>query len=414
MRTLQGGKVSQAITRTRERLRTRLHEFMDLFSDPFTLAPNYALPGGGAIRALPDPKMSGIMFFDTGKSHPSKSASDQISKWNSLGVLLPGEKPDKEKRYMVYSRAQKEISRILKQETACHEYLAYESAKLLGSDPMVARYTAHLVVGAGAEDFVFMPGGKLTNICLTDPAVLKTKNAELAAALKLMPREKPTFFGTMLHVVAALGRFFTNNRADLDALNRPYFAHFYDGNSGLNMMDGELKFQSALSRIKLYWEFASSLYKKNDMPNTFTALGHIMHLVQDLHAPAHVHNDTHGPGNRDSLEAWTTRSDYLHIARLSDEPNVRIWNGKTLSPPKPDESWTPENLSSKLTEFIDAMVRNTQRFRSVDAVGTDPGQDMQGKLTAQECYDQAKVLIPAAIVDAAQLVANFLDFHRRN
>lgn len=412
MRNLQGGRTARFV----ENARDRLKEFKEVFIDTFSPQPFMSPASRGGhipvIKVQWPEQQPQLMQFSTGDAHSKKSAPYQIAHWTSLDILVPGESPDPGKKQISYRDAQKELTRILKQTTACHEYLAYESSKLLAAIASVVEHTTHLVVGAGAEDFVFAPGEKLDNICLTNPARLKTKNKELAKILKEMSHTTTTFMGVLFYVISALGRFFTGNREDLDSLNRPYFAHFYNGEHGLTLLGEELKFQSASDRIKMYWKLASTFYQKGDMPNTFTALGHILHLVQDLHAPAHVHNDPHGPGNLDSLEGWTTRTDYEHIARLEEEPNVRIWNGKPLTPPSPDD-WDSSNIDQKLTEFIDVIVANTQRFRSVDAEGTDPSQKKTGKLSEAECFAQAQELMPLAILNGAQIVVNFLEYQRR-
>ncbi|MFH1521186.1 MAG: hypothetical protein ABID61_06070 [Candidatus Micrarchaeota archaeon] len=412
MRNLQGGRAARFAESAKDRLRGFRDAFFDTMFPPPLMSP---ASRGGHIPTIkvqwPEPQKPTTMQFSTGDAHSKRSPAYEIAHWKSNDILTPGESPDPGKKQISYRDAQKELGRILRQTTACHEYLAYESAKLLAAHAQVVEYTTHLVVGAGAEDFVFAPGEKLDNICLTDPSRFKTKNKELAKVLKEMSHTKTTFMGVLFHVVSALGRFFTGGREDLDSLNRPYFGHFYNGEHGLTLLGNELKFQSASDRIKLYWKIASDFYQKGDIPNTFTALGHMMHLVQDLHAPAHVHNDPHGPGNLDSLEGWTTRTDYGHIARLQNEANVRIWNSKPLSPPSVD-AWDSSNIDQKLMAFIDGIVVNTQRFRSVDAKGTDPDQQKTGKLSNAECFAQAQELMPLAILNGAQIVVNFLEYQK--
>jgi hypothetical protein len=167
--------------------------------------------------------------------------------------------------------------------------------------------------------------------------------------------------------------------------------------------------------MHLYWDYASTLYKKGDKPRAFYALGHLIHLVQDLHVPAHTHNDIHGPtvflGKLDSFESWCTRADYPHITRPENNENIKIWDSGPLHPPEPDKSWNSENAKEKMAGFVDSFVKQTQRFRSVDSEGTDEGERFQGKLTDEECYKQSAVLIPAAIKNSAQLLVNFLEVH---
>ncbi|VVC04548.1 Uncharacterised protein [Candidatus Bilamarchaeum dharawalense] len=420
MRTLNHDSHSK--DRPGERVRAALREVVSIFRDPF--GPALEVAGMPGVRIptrdieWPGPQKPTIMRFDTANAPPKDSPGYQISHWKPLSVYTQGTSPEGPKRYLTVPDTQNEITRILKQLTSTHEYLTYEAASLLRTDPQIAAYTAHLVVGAGAEDFIFSPGETLDNVCLTDPAVMRTKNGELKKVLDEM-QHRTTFFGALFHVISKLAKAFTGGKVENDALNRPYFAHFYDPTMddpecGLSIIGGELRFQSALTRIKLYWNLASEYYRAGDIPNAFTALGHMMHLVEDLHVPAHVHNDTHGPGNLDSLEGWMTKADYKKSPfRVGNEPNVRIWNGKPLTPPVADITWVPGSTELKITQFVNGIVANTQRFRSVDAEGTDPDQKKTGKLTPDECYAQGSVLIPVAIVDAAQLVVNFLEYHRK-
>jgi hypothetical protein len=219
---------------------------------------------------------------------------------------------------------------------------------------------------------------------------------------------------------------------DSDAVNRPYFAHFYNPLSkpedrGLSIVLGTLKFKSALQRMDEYWKLASGYYQEGDLPRAFTALGHITHLVQDLHVPAHVHNDPHGPGDPDSLEKWSNvkrwshleewarRSDWPAIERPPGESNVSTWTSKPITPPEPNTTWTKDNLEKKLLDFVTLVTYMTRQFRSVDAkgVGIRSGQDQLGALSDDDCHDQASVLIPEAIKNSAKIIANFLAYHRR-
>lgn len=193
------------------------------------------------------------------------------------------------------------------------------------------------------------------------------------------------------------------------------------------MVLGTLKFKSALQRMDEYWKLASGYYQEGDLPRAFTALGHITHLVQDLHVPAHVHNDPHGPGDPDSLEKWSSvkrwsaledwarRANWPAIERPNGESNLTKWNSKPITPPQPGTAWTPDNLEKKLLGFVTSVTYTTRQFRSVDAkgVGIRPGQDELGSLSDDECHAQASVLIPKAIENSARIIMNFLAYHRR-
>jgi hypothetical protein len=73
-----------------------------------------------------------------------------------------------------------------------------------------------------------------------------------------------------------------------------------------------------------------------------------------------------------------------------------------------------EEISSKLESFVLGIVAHTGRFRSIHKAGTEEGESDVGiRLSSGECCTQARTLVPLAILDGAQLLANFLDFHAR-
>ncbi len=269
------------------------------------------------------------------------------------------------------------------------------------------------MVGAKGEDYVFMPGEKL------DDLFKKPSKYTEDEYMKIVSKDSSlTFFERFFMFVAKFWKKIRGSVED-DVINRPYMAHFYDltrpeNDRGLNIDELGIKFQSALDRIKAYWDLALAYYKKEEYGNAFCALGHIVHLVSDLHVPAHVHNDPHGPtlflGKLDSLEQWAKRADYPHIQRGKGKMNITIWDSSPLAPPEKDHTWTPENVYSKIEEFVNGIARNTQKFRSVDAFGTEPDQKIKGKLTDDECYAQASVLIPSAIFNSAQIMVNFVEY----
>lgn len=357
------------------------------------------------------------MRFDVGDLPAGGSVARSIMDWSRFDVLMPGESPQGDRKYITYRQAQDEVTNLLKSQKASHQYLTYEAAKLCGKDPAVQRYTLHLIAGSVAEDYVFATGESLADITIGEAQRMPRGRRELSDMLG--HGQPPSFIRGLFHLISSIWRRISGN--DTDAINRPYFAHFYEprreGSRGLEILGGELKFQSARDRAVQYWHVASNYYRRGDMPRAFCALGHLVHLVQDLHVPAHVHNDIHGPtillGKLDSLEEWCAKADYLHIARRPDEPNMRIWNSKPLAPPRPDASWDRRNLGPKLEGFMKSLAVKTQRFRSVDYAGTGEGEDRKGKLGDGECFDQARELVPSAISKSAWLLVQFLDFHRR-
>jgi len=392
-----------------------------MFDFPLAFEPAFAgVPGAYLPREKPAPCDTHVMKFNTGPLQPQRSSAGRIARWEALEVLPPGQSPS-DKNQVSCRDAQVAVSALRKPLTSSHEYLTYEAVKLTSTlYPILDQYLLHLVSGANAEDFIFSPGEEMESICHGDRGRITGMTRADFSALVAGKDSSSGVTGTVFQWASSLWNWLTGG-GDSDALNRPYFAHFIDlvqsGEGGLSILDGGLRFQSALTRLELYWNIASSYLTKEDRPRAFCALGHALHLIQDLHVPAHVHNDIHGPtiilGKLDSLEVWCGNPDYQDIRRSPDEPNIRIWNSKPLAPPVPDSSWTYEDIESRLRAFALKIAFRSQCFRSVDVEGTADTQKTTGKLTDAECFHQAGVLVPWAIVDSAQFLANFLDYHKR-
>lgn len=393
------------------RARERVKNFFSRYFIPPTglgMQPAYAYAYCGSSNVLKsDVKQDNIMKFDTGPLPSEGSPGRKIAEWEDV--------------YLEFSEAQKLVKKMLSNKGACHEYIAYEATKLV-NDYEVIRYTSNIILGACAEDFIFKPSEKLEDLYAKAPKKKYKSREEYAAAIvPNSEKEVPSFLQGLFTVTARIWRRLTRS-VEEDAINRPYMAHFYDltrkpNDRGLNVASGEIKFQSALDRIKDYWKLGSSYYVQDKKSTAFYALGHIVHLISDLHVPAHVHNDIHGPtvllGKLDSLEQWSRRRDYEHLKRGKGKMNITIWDSGPLSPPLPNVSWNRSNINQKLEEFVDQIVKNTQKFRSVDAYGTAYGEDHKGKLSDEECYKQASVLIPNVISASAQIIQNFI-FYCRN
>jgi hypothetical protein len=423
MQKLHGPLRTKAAAQIRE-LAQRLKEAVMPDFIGLQFQPAYAGASAGYMPPIrvswPEPAKPIINRFDSGPVPARSSASRTIMNWGRVDVLMPGEAPTaKDKTYMTYREAQDEVAKLLKDNTSSHQYLSYEAAKLPSPTPLIQRLiprnTLHLVVGSHAEDHVFPPGKSLKDIILAYHPSAPRNGTGLSNGLDYegVPSLTTGIFEGLSHLVGDI--------------NSPSHAHFcqvlQNGTwRGLEILNGDLKFQSAKDRIMEYWDLAASYYATDDMPRAFCALGHMIHLVQDLHMPTHVHNDPHGPGiagGLDSLEPWYTQADYPHVARPAGAPNIRIWSSrggmgiKGIASPVPDVSWTHDNVGGKLGAFIDKIVINTQRYRSVDHEGTAADQKKTGKLSPKECYDQAAYLAPLAIYKSAWLVSQFLDYHKR-
>ena len=379
----------------------------------FAGAPGYATPSIQDLKALDQ-----YAKFETCSPPLRDTPSRKIMEWQAIDILEPNE-PERDGA-ISYEKAQKEVDKLMHAHHASHEFLSYEAAKLCSEYPEVAKYTFHIMVGAFAEDFVFMPEEGLDHLHAS-----ALKKEKLPKGIRWAVQESQKNIPTIRSAFRMISRFWKKHRHSFeeDFLNRPYFAHFYDptkisGQEGMSLFYSNVIFESALHRILRYWEFSSAHYIENDKPRAFCGLGHLIHLIQDLHVPAHVHDDIHGSsifaGKIDSLEDWCMRADHPHIARPKKNENIRIWDSGPLAPPKSDPLLLSGDYEGWLKSFVGSFVKQAQRFRSVGAFGTADTQKKIGKLTDEECYAQASELIPLAISNSAKLIAGFIDYHKHS
>lgn len=416
-----------------ESLKEKLNAVLCPIDSPFLgLQPAYASaspPSLSAGNTNDDFNKSFICKFDTGPLPPKNSVSDRILRWENVEIYYPHEiTPEIKKNgkpYITIQQAQEEVARLLRESRASHQYLVYEAVKL-SNDNEAQRYALHLLVGALAEDYIFAPGEKLEDTFKSGYQIFTEKSQKGQALVPLEellpPDEKPIrgLFEGLVKLAAKIFRKLIKN-PEKDELNRPYMAHFYDPtqewNTGLRLLGGDINFQSALERILMYWDIAAAEYEKGNKPRAFYALGHMLHLICDLHVPAHVHNDAHGPtillGKLDSFEQWCIRCDYPDIRRPKNNPNIRIWDSAPIIPLEPFKNWNKVNAKKKLADYIDIIVSYTQLFRSVDREGNREDQQSKGKLNDQECFEQGEELIPRAIQVSAHLLDIFLFVYRR-
>jgi hypothetical protein len=365
-----------------------------------------------------------LALFDTGPAPKTGTAARDTMDWkSSIQVIETPEERDATKLQMEITATQDAVSAILKDARAVHPYITSEAARMFSDEALVRKHLLHLVVGSLAEDYAFMPGETLEGIC--------NNSERIPDALKIVqtPGEassgSPIMRGILIGFTKVVNLFKRDPYGD--PADRPYWAHFSQPTGqltsrGLTMFNGDLKFQSSAERLRKYWNLAVDYYVKGDRPRAFCALGHAVHLVQDMHVPAHVHNDVHGPtillGKVDSFEKWTAKGTWPSITRGTGDSNASIWDSRSLTRPTPDRLWVKDNLTLKLASFTGAILNKTQQYRSVDVKGVGGnglrGQGKTGALSDPECYEQSRILIPAAILDSAQLIINFVDYVKRN
>lgn len=388
----------------------------------FAGAPVGAAGAGNPSIRMQRPSTDHLSLFDTGPAPKAGTPSRDLMDWKaSIGVLEANDVRDPQKRQIDYTEAQQAVSEILKNPCAVHPYITSEAARMYNDDALVRKHLWHLVVGALAEDYAFMPGESLRDICNNEARVPEAFKNVLKPGSSA---GSPIFRGLLLFVTKIWN--WVKSDPYGDAADRPYWAHFYKRTGvlegyGLSILNDELKFQSGRDRLIKYWNLAADYYAKGDAPRAFYALGHAVHLVQDMHVPAHVHNDPHGPtfllGNLDSFETWTAKGDWPSITRGTGDANVTIWDSRSLTRPVADATWNKGNVDVKLASLSGTIAYKTQRLRSVDAEGIGVvlrGQAKTGALSDAECYEQGRIQIPDAILNSAKLIVNFVDYVKRN
>ncbi len=416
---------SLMITRAKEMFRRAKDFVLPEFVVPALAGVAAGAAGVGNPHFKPQRRLTDhLSLFDTGPAPKTGTPSRKLMDWNSSIAVIEGEdERDPKKLQLNYDEAQRAVSDILKDARAVHPYITSEAGRMYSDEPLVRKHLWHLVVGSLAEDYAFMPGETLAKIC--------NNEAKVPDALKIIttPGESSSGSRVMRWILIGFTKIMNLFKRDPygDPADRPYWAHFSQPtgqltSKGLTMLNGDLKFQSSAERLRAYWNLALNYYSTGDRPRAFCALGHAVHLVQDMHVPAHVHNDVHGPtillGKLDSFESWTAKGTWPSITRGTGESNASIWDSRSLTRPDPDRTWNKDNIVLKLASFSGIILNRTQQYRSVDVKGVGGnglrGQDKTGALSDAECYEQGRIQIPDAIRDSAQLIVNFVDYVKRN
>ncbi|MFH1282409.1 MAG: hypothetical protein ABII27_01945 [bacterium] len=93
-----------------------------------------------------------------------------------------------------------------------------------------------------------------------------------------------------------------------------FFNHFYNPKTKSGLGPNE----DAVSYCQQFWDAAISDYKSDDKNDAYHNLGRFLHLLQDLHSPAHVVIDLHGFG--DDCETWA-KDNYDAVIRVNCSAN---------------------------------------------------------------------------------------------
>jgi len=397
------------------------NEFKNFFLPQMELACA-GVPIKISQNEVEDEKTKNSTFFHTGKYPPKNSTGRNIMEKKEIRIL--DEKNDIQlhdiDEIITPHKAQKVLTKILAEKKASHEYLAFEATKMF-TDEEIKRYALHIVCGAKAEDYVFMEGETIDDLFAKKPEKRYEDDKEFVKENDISNIEEKSFLKRMFRWVSKLAEVFTSN-IEHDVINRPYMSHFFDprkenGERGLDVRGGKIKFIDASTRAQKIWKLAVEKYKNGEKSKAYTYLGHFIHLVSDMHIPAHVHNDIHAPwpiDKKDSYEEWCGRNDYEKaIEKKKGKLNIAIWKDGPITPPT-SRLWRISSdvvnkyTFEKIDEFFVKIATETQKFRSVDFPGTMEGQNKTGKLSDDECYEQAKVLIPKTIMNNAQVIVNFL------
>ena len=316
---------------------------------------------------------------------------------------------------------QKELNEMLNSKKAAHEYIAFEATKMF-NDEEIIRYTIQIVAGAKAEDYNFMPGETIEDLFAEKPNKRYKDDMEFAKEKDISNTNKG-WLKRLFRWISKMADVFTSN-IEHDVINRPYMTHFFKpnahrGNKGLNVRDGQIKFKSAASRAIKLWDLAVESYKKGAKSQAYTYLGHFIHLVSDMHVPAHVHNDIHAPwpiDKKDPYEEWCGRSDYeskMSPRKQKGTLNISVFKCGLSLIDEDKSKWEikPEmedkELKRSIYEFFEEISTKTQEFKSLDFSGWGKNQQKTENISDDECFAQAKILIPRAIYNSALAIEKF-------
>jgi len=185
----------------------------------------------------------------------------------------------------------------------------------------------------------------------------------------------------------------------------PFLRHFCAGGDGDEIYNGWLGYDSALEQAEAYWQTYVIDNYLSSRSLSYYYLGHVVHLLQDMSVPAHVHNDQHGIGD-DEYEDWVGENSHFQNYDTADVASS--WN-----------IYLPTGLEAVFRLTADY----TEDYPSDDYWGEDPTEygasyrapnrhrpgeiTSPGELTPGECETIADDLMPWAMEQVGALFRLF-------
>jgi hypothetical protein len=115
-----------------------------------------------------------------------------------------------------------------------------------------------------------------------------------------------------------------------------FFNHFFNPKTGERGFNAD---ETAPQRASHLWSTgAVARFRLNQRPGAYGNLGQVLHLLQDMTSPAHVHLDVHGfpglpcEGDNDDFEIWGYCDDYGTNAILQYIAYASVANSQILPP----------------------------------------------------------------------------------
>lgn len=86
-----------------------------------------------------------------------------------------------------------------------------------------------------------------------------------------------------------------------------WMEHFYNPMNAKGLSSGT---GTALDKAATEYQEAVTAYSSCTKQRAYLQLGRVVHLLQDMTSPAHVHSDAHVPWDKDDFEIWSSTPDY--------------------------------------------------------------------------------------------------------